>query len=350
MHGSPATADVTPRPRFDGHVHLVGNGKKGSGCWIRMRGWHRMMGSLMCRMLRMPVDFNHPDFDPVFVERLHDNVRESSLDQVLLLAQDEVFDASGAKREFGSFHVPNDYLFDVCAKHPVFLPAASVHPARPDALEELGRCLERGARALKLLPNCHDVDCSLPQYRKFWETMAAAGLPMLAHTGGEMTVPVANKRLQDPEVLRTPLEIGVNVIAAHAASRSSIGDTDYFDRLIGMMAEFPNLYSDSSALNTPVRSEALRKILDCDFRDRFVHGSDFPVPVGTWYARLRGLVDGKARARAAATSNLIERDFILKQAAGFEEAHFTRLADILRPPPGDQSPDPLSGGRESCNG
>mgnify|MGYP001068843481 CR=1 FL=1 len=97
--------------------------------------------------------------------------------------------------------------------------AVSIHPARRDALDELDRCLERGARALKLLPNCLDVNCSLPRYDSFWEKMAAAGLPLLAHTGGEMTVPVANPRYQDPEFLRRPLEIGVKVIAAHAASR-----------------------------------------------------------------------------------------------------------------------------------
>lgn len=352
MAESPASDGSEQVPRLDGHVHLVGNGRKGSGCWIRMKGWHRMMGILMCRMIRMPVGFDHEEFDKIFVERLLQNIIDSSLDQVLLLAQDEVYHHDGTKREFGSFHVPNDYLFEVCDAHPEFLPAVSIHPARRDALEELDRCLARGARALKLLPNCHDVDCSSGNHTTFWETMAEAGLPMLAHTGGEMTVPVANKLYQDPGLFRRPLEIGVKIIAAHAASRSSFGDTDYFDRLVDMMAEFPNLYADSSALNTPVRSEALRKILDCGFRERFVHGSDFPVPIGTWYARFRGLVDGKSRARAAATTNLIERDYIVKRAAGFGDAHFTRLSEILRPPPGRQwrSSAPKSGVREPCAG
>jgi hypothetical protein len=34
--------------------------------------------------------------------------------------------------------------------------------------------------------------------------MAAAGLPFLCHTGGEMTVPVINRAYQDPRILRRP--------------------------------------------------------------------------------------------------------------------------------------------------
>jgi len=319
------------RPWVDGHVHLVGNGIKGSGCWIRMTGWHRMMGSMMSRTLGMPVGFNHEDFDEVYVGKLVDDIRASPLDHVLLLSQDEVYHSDGSRRDFGSFHVPNDYLFTVCGKHHEFLPAVSIHPARRDALEELDRCLALGARALKLLPNCLDIDCSSPAHDRFWEKMAAAGLPLLAHTGGEMTVPVANKRYEDPRTLLRPLEIGVKVIAAHAASRSGLFDPDYFDVLIGMMGDFPNLYADTSALNTPIRSASLKKILRCDFQERFLHGSDFPVPVGTIYARWRGLIDREAQKRAARTVNLIERDLLLKQAVGFDESHFTRIWDVLRP-------------------
>jgi predicted TIM-barrel fold metal-dependent hydrolase len=97
-----------------------------------------------------------------------------------------------------------------------------------------------------------------------------------------------------------------------------------------MMDEFPNLYADTSALNTPFRSAAFRKVLDHHLQDRFLHGSDFPVPIGTWYARLRGLIDSENRAKAARINNLIERDFFLKSAIGFKSNHFTGLNDVLR--------------------
>lgn len=325
--------NASPLPRIDGHVHLVGNGRSGNGSWMRLGGWHWMMGEMMRRCISMPVGVTHEDFDHIYVERLLLHLRESSLDQALLLAQDEVYHSDGKKRDFGSFHVPNDHLFSVCEKHPEFLPAPSIHPARPDAIEELERCLARGARALKLLPNCHDVDCSDPRYDRFWQLMAESGLPLLAHTGGEMTVPVANTAYQDPRSLRRPLEIGVKVIAAHCASNSSFWDTNYFDVLMRMMDDFPHLYADTSALNTPVRSGVMRKALYSAHAERLLHGSDFPVPIGTWYARLRGLIDDEDRRQAARIKNLLERDAFLKRAAGFEEEHFTRIADVLRPLP-----------------
>ena len=326
-------AAVQAPTRVDGHVHLVGNGRSGSGCWIRLRGWHRMMAGIISRALGWKVALHSPDFDETFEQQLAGWVRESAeIDQVLLLAQDEVYHPDGRKRDFGSFHVPNDHLFAVCERNPdLFLPAVSIHPARPDALEELDRCLQRGARALKLLPNCLDVDCSAPQYDRFWETMAAAGLPLLAHTGGERTVPVANPAYQDPKILLRPLEIGVKVIAAHAASRSGLFDPDFVDSLLEMMRRHPNLYADTSALNTPFRSAAYAKILRCDLPERFLHGSDFPVPVSPWYARMRGLIGEKARRHAAATANPIERDARLKRAIGFPSPHFTRIHHVLRP-------------------
>ena len=61
----------------------------------------------------------------------------------------------------------------------VSFPAVSIHPSRRDAMDELERCLVLGARALKLLPNCHGVDCSDRRHNAFRERMADAGLPFL---------------------------------------------------------------------------------------------------------------------------------------------------------------------------
>ena len=86
----------------------------------------------------------------------------------------------------------------------------------------------------------------------------------------------------------------------------------------------------ASALNTPFRSAVVKHVLNSDLRDRFLHGSDFPVPVGAWYARLRGLIGGNDRQEASKLPNLIERDFFLKRAMGFAESHFTKLSEVLR--------------------
>ena len=131
---------------IDAHVHIVGNGTGGTGCWLRVRGWHRPLASIMLRHVGLPAGTLAGDLDRLLIERLLELVRGSSLQAIVILAQDLVYDTQGRVMEgVGSFYVPNDYVLALARKHPEFLPAVSIHPARPDALEELERCLAGGA-------------------------------------------------------------------------------------------------------------------------------------------------------------------------------------------------------------
>ncbi len=324
---------VPPSERgpVDTHVHLVGNGLRGSGCWLRPGWMHRMLAGFMLRQIGLPVSWRAPEFDEAYVALLVRWLRESALTHAVLLAHEEVYDEHGRKLNFGSFFVPNDCLFAVCRAHPELLPAVSIHPARPDALDELDRCLALGAVMMKCLPNCHNIDTRLPQYRPFWEKMAAARLPLLAHTGGEHTVPQYDKKLADPRTLTGALECGVTVIAAHCATRSGARDPDYLPALLEMMSRWPNLYADLSALNLPFRSAGLKVMLaHPELHDRLLHGSDFPVPVQPAWARLRKVITPAEAKRCGAIKNLLARDHRLKEAAGFPERVFTQVWPLLR--------------------
>lgn len=278
-------------------------------------------------------DLHARDFDERYVEHLLRLVRESSIGQACLFAQDEVYTPDGTKRpELGTFYVPNDYVLRLAREHPEFLPVVSIHPARPDALDELDRCLAAGAVMLKLLPNCHDVNCNDPRYRKFWERMAAARLPLLAHTGGEHTVQVINADYADPRTMTLPLECGVTVIAAHAATRSGLGDPEYFFVWAEMLARWPNLYGDTSAWHVPMRGRHAGISTTGLIAERLLHGSDFPVPVNGLWARLRGFISDGDWQRTRAIRNVLERDYQLKIAMGFGPEHFTRVAGLLRRP------------------
>ena len=46
---------------------------------------------------------------------------------------------------------------------------------------------------------------------------------------------------------------------------------------------------------------------------------------------MRGLISLAQAAEAGRIDNLIARDAYLKQAMGFDEGHFTRLGEVLRP-------------------
>jgi predicted TIM-barrel fold metal-dependent hydrolase len=268
--------------------------------------------------------------DQAYEERLIGLIDSSSLDAVLLLAMDYPYDPSGnCLKEKAKFYVPNDHVLGLAKKYSQIIPACSIHPARKDAVEELERCAEKGAKVLKLLPNCHHVDCSDIQYQPFWEKLAKLGLPFLAHTGGEFSVPVLDAKFADPRILQLPLECGVKVIAAHGAGKSGIWDPDYTADLLKMMEEFPNLFTDNSALASPNRWRTIPALLDPKIQSRVIHGSDFPIPSGGFGPWVGKLLSNSEYIKSRKIKNPLERDVFIKQAVGFEENTFFRLGELI---------------------
>jgi predicted TIM-barrel fold metal-dependent hydrolase len=323
-----------PEPRcIDMHVHMVANGGSGSGAWLRLSGWHRWLAGFMVQQLGFPASVLEGDLETVYAERLLELVRQSSFDAVVLLAHERVHDPDGTPRDdLGSMYVPNDLVLDLADKHPEFLPAVSIHPARRDALDELERCLERGAVMMKCLPNCQNIDPSDARYRPFWDRMAGAQLPLLAHTGGEHTVPIVNAAYADPKLLRLPLECGVTVIAAHCATKSGPFDPDYFDDWVAMLEEFPDLYGDISAMVSLNRCAHLRDCLRPEILPRILHGSDFPVPAFGHRLWLQGCIDWETLRRGQKIENALQRDWFFKQALGFTDDARTGVGTLLRLP------------------
>lgn len=280
-------------------------------------------------------DLHGPEFDRVYVERLLTYVQSSSLiDRAMLLAHELPHRDDGSPiPERSSFYVPNHYVLNLASRHPEFLPAVSIHPSRKDAFDELEICLVGGAAALKCLPNVQGIDWNDRRHTRFLERMAEAGLPLLAHTGSERTMPVMDKKLASPMVLKRPLEIGVTCIAAHSGTGTMLLDPDYFDLFVEMLGKYPNLYGDNSALASPnfrLRPSTLRRLISEPVADRILHGSDLPVPPSgllPWAAKLLSTSDYLASRRIA---NPLERDAFLKLKLGFKEATFTRAADVLR--------------------
>lgn len=318
---------------IDMHVHMVGNGAAGSGGWLRLKGWHRALAGFMLRQLGVPATALVSDLEKIYAEHLLRLVRQSSLDAVVLLAHERVHDSDGTPRDdLGSMFVPNDVVLDLARCHPEFLAGVSIHPARRDALDELDRCVARGAVLMKCLPNCQNIDMSDGRYIPFWKKMADARLPLLAHTGGEHTVAVINANFADPRPLRTPLECGVTVIAAHCATSSGVFDRDYFEDWVMMLQEFPNLYGDISAMVSLNRSAHLRDCLRHEIEPRVLHGSDFPVPVLGHRLWLNRSLAREAFRRIQKIDNPLERDWQFKKALGFSDEVFTRVAELLRLP------------------
>src|SRR5437868_3183203 len=94
-----------PKPRIDCHVHIVGNGTGGTGCWYRPRGITRFGAPLLLRSIGLPASALRGDLDRLYVERILEYVRGSSLDAAVILAQDDAYEENGRKLEgCGSFY------------------------------------------------------------------------------------------------------------------------------------------------------------------------------------------------------------------------------------------------------
>ena len=317
--------------KIDGHVHFAGDGSKGSGCWLRRNS---LLDRIAEPILKMQAGIFQTSrilgLDLAYEQKLVELIEQSSLDSVLLLAMDHPYDAQGnCLKKSAKFFVPNEHVLSLAEKYQQIIPACSIHPARKNAIEELQRCAAKGAKVLKLLPNCHNLDCSDLRYRPFWEKLAQLGLPFLAHTGGEFSVPVLNAKFADPRILRQPLECGVTVIAAHGAGKSGLFDPDYTMDLLKMMEVFPRLFTDNSALASPNRWRTLPALLNAKVQDRVIHGSDFPIPSGGFGPWMGGLLTSENYRRARKISNPLERDCFIKRAIGFAESTFSRISDLL---------------------
>ncbi|MCZ7647505.1 MAG: amidohydrolase family protein [Planctomycetota bacterium] len=333
MNPEPATP---ARPVIDIHTHLAGLGHGGSGCFIDERKFHTLLYKLMRWKLGIYHAHKEGRLDQAYLERLDTDVGQAAerraLDAAVVFAHDRVYLENGEPAQRGQeLYVPNEYAFGVCeraARRGRFLPAASVHPYRKDALDETARWLERGAAALKWLPNSQGMDPRDPRCVPIFDLLAKSGVPLIAHTGGEHTVSVIRPDLGDPEVLRPALERGVTVVMAHCGTASGIFDGNWIDTFCRLAREYPHCYGDTSAFTTPGRTRWLARFLKEEgVLEKLVHGSDYPVPPNAWWS-VRRLGIPKVEALNAIWS-FLERDVAIKKAWGYPDEVFTRAASVL---------------------
>ena len=218
--------------------------------------------------------------------------------------------------------------FELARRHPKMRPAASIHPDRPDAIEELERCVRAGAVMIKWLPIVQDFNPSDPKCIPFYEALAHHKVTLLSHTGAENALPNLDKTTADPMLLRPALERGVRVIMAHCGSRLKPWELDYVDNFVRLANEFEHCYGDTSALSLPMRSHAYAAILkDKVVREKLVHGSDWPImPIPP--ATMIGI--RASMGLWLTEGNWMRRDVLIKQHLGFDDAYWRRAAKVLR--------------------
>lgn len=261
--------------------------------------------------------------------RLLASIEGSRLSHAVVLAQDEFYDASGERRpEKTEFHVSNDYVIDLARNHPKIIPGGSINPYRNDACDELARLHEAGVRLVKIHTAIHGVDPSLTRFRPFYERARALGMTLMFHTGYEHSCRIVSQTFTDPQLLATPLETGVTVIAAHSGTCMLFDREDYLPRFVKMAEAHGNLYGDTSILATMPRFTALARLsrASAAVQAKLLHGSDFPYPSSRLALPLARWWPG----RLPTSGNALDRDIEIKQAYNFPAGYSTRILDLLK--------------------
>jgi mannonate dehydratase len=290
---------VDPTQLWDCHVHLLGNGDGGSGCWINPRManlWHPIERLQRAFYLNAACVTDGPGMDAAYVQRLlalHAGFPQGA--RLMLLAFDWHHDEGGRRvEELSPFYTPNAYAQRLAREHPDhFEWIASVHPYRVDAVEALEQAAAGGARAVKWLPSAQGMDPTDTRCDRFYEALARLKLPLLTHAGHEFAV--HGGRMQDygnPLRLRRALDHDARVIVAHCATLGkgldldrgpdgpAVGNFKLFARLMDEPRYAKNLYGDLAAVGQLLRAgKPLRVLLERrDWHARLLFGSEYPLP------------------------------------------------------------------------
>ena len=293
-----AWTGLRPDRVWDVHTHVYGNGRGGLGIWVGSAlDKPKMPGAKVRRAFFMDggcVGEDDTGLDQRMMTRLAHVVGQLPPGaRVMLLAFDATYGTDRKKQDDRTgFIVPNEYARKLAATNPErFEWIASVHPYRADAIEELERCKQGGARAVKWLPPAMGIDPSSKLCVPFFDAMQRLDIPLLSHAGEEQAVPGAEDHpAANPLHLRHPLERGVRVIAAHCATlgesadldkggKASVPNFELFSRLMAERRYEKLLYGDLSAITQANRLEWLGPLLaKREWAGRLLNGSDYPLP------------------------------------------------------------------------
>ena len=324
-----ANAHEAPDQLLDLHVHLFGIGEAGTGCRMSKAITNGLQFRLMVEVLRLRQ--RGPTLDEGYEVVLAEQVKGSGLTRAAILGQDAVYDRHGrADWDRTSFYVPNDYVFAVVARHAeTMIPCPSINPDRADALDELARCHERGARLFKIHPPTQGVDVADPKHEAFFGRCAELSMVVLVHTGHEHSAPVIDKDLAAPRRLELALKQGCTVVACHAGTGWKTDQPDQLPEFLTLLKRYPKLWGDTAVLGTAGRvADFTRLIDDPNANLRLLHGSDFPFPTAPIAFSPR--IGDEAARQINAEPNWIKKDFELKEALGIGRASARRAYDVAQ--------------------
>ena len=302
---------------IDCHVHLAALRTEDNGCYISPR----MLRRPIFKFLAWKHDLKAQDAawsNQKYVDDLLAELRKAKfVEKAVLLGLDGVYDTAG-RLDAGKteFLVSNDYLLRIAHAYPERLwPGVSINPQRRDAIEELDRCVEGGAKLVKVLPNTQGFDPANRRYLPFYRRLARHKIPFLSHVGYEIVLTGQDQSAGDPNKLRVPLDEGVTVIAAHGCSNGLVAYEPYYQTLLDLVQRYANFFADVSALTLPNRFGMLWRLQrHPEVHARLLFGTDYPLSVFHWpcWGRI-GLRDFRTIIR---TNNRFDRKYLILKSLG----------------------------------
>jgi uncharacterized protein len=355
-----AFTDIDPSRIVDFHTHVLAIGTTVSDAFVNPK----MLSGLNLQRLKFWIYEsaagieNRKNADEEYIARLVRLARAARRGgKSRILAFDKYYNPDGSvDLKKTNMYVPNHYIVALAKQYPdIFLPTISIHPYRADALQELEKWAKAGVKHIKWLPNAMGMDPANPVIEPFYRKMKEHEMTLLSHAGEEQAVEAEeDQRLGNPLCLRRPLELGVRVIVAHAASLGTCEDldkgsaqtADCFDLFLRLMDERKYqglLFGEISAMLQFNRMSApLATILKRqDLHPRLVNGSDYPLPAINALIHTRSLArDGFITAEERQALNEIYDynpllfDFVLKRTIRHPETKQKLAPSIFMGNPG----------------
>lgn len=353
-----AWAGLDPKRVLDTHVHVLGTGAGGTGCYVSKR---LTSASSPIEYLKFTVyeqaagvtDMSQCDVQ--YVDQLAGYLaRETPHGRALIFAFDQLHGDDGTPLpDESEFYTPNTYVEALAKQHPdYFVACASVHPYRPDAVQELDRAVAAGCVAVKWLPNAMNIDPASPKCDAFYDAMARLQVPLISHAGEEKAVHAEERqRLGNPLKLRRALEHGVTTVVAHCAALGQNPDlddpaqkfTDNFTLFTRLMLEPQwngKLWGEVSAMTLVNRVGApLAEVLENPaLSSRLLNGSDYPLPAINVLMQTRAVENaGFITAAQRSALNEIDQhdpllfDFVMKRSLRWKQFRLPDATFMVRP-------------------
>ena len=255
-----------------------------------------------------------------------------------------------------NMYVPNDYIVELARQYSdIFLPVISLHPYRRDAVEELDKWAKAGMKYIKWLPNAMGMDPADRAIEPFYRKMREHKMILLSHGGEEQAVEAEeDQEFGNPLRLRKPLDMGIRVIVAHAASLGTCADLDHgggkkadcFNLFLRLMDEEKYrglVFGEVSAMlqfnRMPGPFSTLLKRQD--LHPRLINGSDYPLPAINALIRTRSLASAgfiTSEERSALNEiydyNPLLFDFVLKRTMRHPETKQKLAPSVFMENPG----------------